>query len=105
MSRRSVFKINQRAREGVEGQRRVRAHVLATQTAKVAELVAKQLQGLVVEEVSRELEKRGFHDRFIEDLYAEHRDGDREDSTPAYEVRESTDAYAGGEVAEPAQEA
>lgn len=63
MSKRSTHRLNQRVREGVNGKRRVQLHVMQTQTQKIAELVASNLKGLIVEEVANELDRRGYRDQ------------------------------------------
>ena len=63
MSKRSTHRLNQRVREGVEGKRQVQLHVMQTQTQRIAELVAAQLQGLITEEVANELDRRGYRNR------------------------------------------
>ena len=60
MSKRSQFKINQRAREGVQGQRRAEMHVLRVLTAQLALRVATNLREQVIEEVGHELDRRGY---------------------------------------------
>jgi hypothetical protein len=60
MSKRSAFRANRRVREGIHGQRRVQLHVMQTQGAKIAKLVAQNLQALVKEEVENELTRRGY---------------------------------------------
>lgn len=60
MSKKSQFKINQRVREGIEGQRGVQLHVMRTMTEKIADIVAVKLKNLVIQEVHDELERRGY---------------------------------------------
>lgn len=63
MSKRSAFKINKRNREGVESQRRVQAHVIKTQTLKLASQVSANLEAAVKETVEKELDRRGYPEK------------------------------------------
>ncbi len=60
MSKRSVFKVNKRVREGVEGQRKVQLHVMRTQTERIAEMVGARVRELIQDEVAAELNRRGY---------------------------------------------
>lgn len=89
MSKRSQHKLNQRVREGTEGRRRVQLHVMRTQTQRIADRVAAQLQVLIAEEVTNELDRRGYRDR--------------EDGMPFIGVSQEFGAKADTETPEPVE--
>jgi hypothetical protein len=63
MSKKSAYKIRQRIQGGIERERKVQFHVMKTQTEKIADLVGEKIRSLIVEEVSNELDRRGYPDR------------------------------------------
>jgi hypothetical protein len=65
MSRSSAYLAGKKSRHGTQEERkRARTmYIMKTQSEKMAEMVAAKVKQLIVEEVSRELDRRGYRNR------------------------------------------
>ena len=58
MSKRSAHSVKNRARNGVQSNRRIDAHILEARTVRLAQLVAKSLKPIIKQEVRDEFDRR-----------------------------------------------
>lgn len=111
MSRSSGYGVGKKSRHGTQTERqRVRTHhIMATQTAKLAALVAKNVKEQIVEAVKDELDRRGYEEKpgyhDVADLYEDAGSGDQPDSGPPSSVPKESSEQADPETPEPMEEA